>query len=156
DRAIINSKIAEAEARLAAERQNLARLAAHLYETRHALIAAHTRPAHLPKRPFPAVLFPIRIETCFRESQPGKVVLQVRLYPDQIAIETYERELTEDEVRYAQRYAQDMASTTPEMRQDGWRRLARRLGVHRAAWIERLRERNAPFVVGRTATWTRA
>lgn len=46
----------------------------------------------------PLLLLPVNVETRFMDPSPGKSELWVRIYPDQIAIDTHEPELTAQEV----------------------------------------------------------
>lgn len=81
----------------------------------------------------PLLLLPVRLETLFTDTQ-----LLVRIYPDQIAVETHEPELTADELTAGRGYqvAAEMAATE-EDRRAAWRELARRFGPQRAAWLVR-------------------
>src|SRR5689334_1114163 len=82
----------------------------------------------------PVLLFPVRLETRFTAGQ-----LRVRIYPDQLAVETHEAQLTRAEVvggnDFQKRFA-DPASDDGAKR-DAWRALADRFGSPRAAWIWR-------------------
>src|SRR6266850_6980059 len=118
-RAAIAATLATARVTLDSEIQKLAASVAALNHERAAIVSANIHPIFTPQRPVPALLFPIRIETVFTELPGNRFVLRVRLYPDMVAIETHERELTADEVVHAKRYVQDMASPKAETRADG-------------------------------------
>ncbi|MFJ6572108.1 hypothetical protein ACIQNU_32360 [Streptomyces sp. NPDC091292] len=85
----------------------------------------------------PVVLLPVRLETRFTATE-----LLVRIYPDEIHIDTHEPALTADEDLYGRRYWQGMWNA----RGDGpaedaaWAELAGRFGHERAGWIARVLE----------------
>lgn len=90
----------------------------------------------------PCVLFPVRIETRFMPGPAGRE-LWVRVYPDDIAVHTHEKELTRDEadsgVEYWTVRAVAASTADPEERErieeGAWRSLANAYGGTRAAWI---------------------
>ncbi len=94
----------------------------------------------------PILLLPVRIETKFRQDDTGKHQLWVRLYPDDVAIETHEPYLTEEELAEARLYWQrrDVIEASAEeddrraQREVAWRELLDRFGVFRAAYIVQL------------------
>lgn len=96
--------------------------------------------------PFPIALLPVRIETRFRQAQTE---LWVRIYPDDIAVDTFEPELTADERRAGTAFKTAGADLA------AWRTLVRTFGPERAAWI-RVAITTAPDPGSRTGTWTRA
>ena len=92
----------------------------------------------------PIVLFPVRLETRFL----GKDLL-IRIYPDDVHIDTHEPELTPEEIARGRRYwTQAWHSGTgrdsiPRERQ-AWALLAGSSGPERAAWIARSLEPRNP------------
>ena len=90
----------------------------------------------------PCLLFPVRMETRFMGA-PGGRELWVRVYPDDIAVHTHEKQLTRDEADSGIEYwtertiaASETNPTEKERREKGtWRSLANSYGGTRAAWI---------------------
>jgi hypothetical protein len=88
----------------------------------------------------PVLLLPINLETRFMTSAAGASELWVRIYPDQIAINSHEPELTQQEITDGQAYwdAVWRAGNPPasiDTVKAPWRGLAQRYGSTRAAWI---------------------
>lgn len=86
--------------------------------------------------PPPALLFPLRLETRYLgENQED---LWIRIYPDQVFLDTFEPTLTPAELRAGQKYWEVVNGSEEEMvRQSAWRKLAGDFGPKRAAWIIR-------------------
>ena len=60
----------------------------------------------------PIIFFPVRVETRFdRTTPPG--VMKVRIYPDEIFIDSHETRLTRDEVEDAKHYYRDAYAPNP-------------------------------------------
>ncbi len=79
---------------------------------------------------YPVLLLPVRLETRFLGDD-----LWVRIYPDQISLDTHNPELTQAEFSAGRRY-QDLAHQESEdKKRNAWSELARRFGPERAAWI---------------------
>src|SRR5205085_1929110 len=83
----------------------------------------------------PIMLLPLRLETKFKDTDKGEQ-LWVRVYPDEVAVTTHEKILTEREVDFGFAYWKTLRGTTDEeVRKDAWRALADRFGANRAAWV---------------------
>ena len=103
----------------------------------------------------PVMLFPVRLETRFAVTGTGKE-LRVRVYPDQLHLDTHEPDLTQDEVLWGNHFqtALQQAGTDETKRKAAWRQLAERFGAPRAAWIAM---QPAPLAAtNKTESWTRA
>lgn len=91
----------------------------------------------------PFLLFPVRIETRFITVEEGRE-LWVCIFPDDIAVDTHEETLTEDELQAGKTYWRERWSATQD-EEDGrehremgaWRALVAAYGSPRAAWIAR-------------------
>jgi hypothetical protein len=81
---------------------------------------------------FPIALLPVRIETRFG-ARDGKPVLRLRIYPDELAADAHEPELTADELGAGKAYWQ--AGWNPAGEADAWRALLARTSAARSAWI---------------------
>lgn len=116
----------------------------------------------------PVLFLPVGIETRFIDFPDGHSELWVRVFPDQIAINSFEPELTQREIDDGNAYwnAVSGAGNPPplEALKAAWRGLASRYGAERAAWIARqLTPTNPPQppcaptpVVVRTSSWEKA
>lgn len=88
----------------------------------------------------PILLFPLRLETRFKKVEhDGATVdqLWVRVFPDDIAINTFESDLSETEIRNAQAYwlARWSAGRNVDGNRGAWRALASAHGPGRAYWL---------------------
>lgn len=88
----------------------------------------------------PLLMLPVNIETRFIDVSERQAQLWVRIYPDQIAINSHEPELTTQEISDGQSYWTGVWSAgNPPSPADGaqapWRGLASIYGAQRAAWI---------------------
>ena len=91
----------------------------------------------------PVLFLPVNVETRFMDAVPGKPELWVRIYPDAIAIDSHEPELTDQEITDGKDYWNAVwragkPPATPETSDTvkaPWRGLAARYGGQRAAWI---------------------
>lgn len=87
---------------------------------------------------------------------PGEISdeLWVRIYPDNLFVNTHEPELTEQETRLGQQYWLNrwIASSDPDLEMSAWKGLVAALGSHRAAWVAQSldpRELNADWALTR-------
>jgi hypothetical protein len=91
---------------------------------------------------FPILLLPLRLETRFKQVTVGgrtatKPQLWIRVFPDDVAIDSFESILSKDELRNAKSYWQAMwRAADVEVEQRGaWRSLVASHGSGRAYWI---------------------
>lgn len=83
----------------------------------------------------PVLLLPLRVETRWKTDQPVPE-LWVRVYPDDVAVNTHEKVLTDAELRHGRAYwTARSEAATDEARDQAWRGLAERFGANRAAWV---------------------
>lgn len=88
----------------------------------------------------PVLLLPLRLETRYRDSK-----LLIRIYPDQIALDSHRPRLSEEEGREGLDYHEALREAdqdgdpaeAEDARRAAWRGLAARFGPQRAAWIVR-------------------
>jgi len=90
----------------------------------------------------PFLLFPVRIETKFMKNNNGSDELCVRVYPDDVAVTSHEKELTQSEITGGQTYWTTIwdgrnanGDERERIRAGAWNVLAMRHGPTRAAWI---------------------
>jgi predicted nucleic acid-binding Zn-ribbon protein len=83
----------------------------------------------------PIMLLPLRLETRFKETDSGEQ-LWVRVFPDEVAVTTHEKILTDRERDFGVAYWKSLRGATDEdKRKDAWRALADKFGANRAAWV---------------------
>src|SRR5215471_15343348 len=87
----------------------------------------------------PVVMFPVRLETRYFLQPDNSAELRVRIYPDKVHIDTYEPELTADEITWGKHFWEQTwrAGSDEERKKGAWRQLADRFDARRAAWIAR-------------------
>ncbi len=86
----------------------------------------------------PLLLLPIRLETRFRknESDPSKYQLLVRVYPDAVHVDSFERRLTEVEIQWGKHFwEQTQLAKNEDEQRNVWTQLVQVFGSQRAAWI---------------------
>jgi len=109
--------------------------------------------------PPPILMLPVRLETRFIPSGTN-VQMMVRFYPDDVHIDTHERDLTQAESGWGDAFWSQFNAGTAQL--GAWNRLAHRFGPRRAAWIARVRKPDPPplgppvTVGSRAESWTRA
>jgi len=94
----------------------------------------------------PIVLLPVRLETRFSVVAGGTDLL-IRIYPDDVHVDTHEPELTDEEVTWGQNYWQQAwrgGGPGNERERAAWAQLAGRFSPQRAAWIARQLEPRNP------------
>lgn len=87
----------------------------------------------------PLLLLPVRLETRFFAVADGKQELRVRIFPDQIHVDSHEPALSEDELRFGRHFWQQVwrAGHDEAAERVAWQQLADRFDPQRAAWIAR-------------------
>lgn len=110
----------------------------------------------------PLLLLPIRLETRFLPARNGSgTELRVRVYPDDVHIDTHEPDLTEEEERWGKHFWEQVGAgpggDQSGRKQRAWQQLVDRFGSPRAAWITRVLDPAKPVTFARRKeTWTRA
>ena len=86
-----------------------------------------------------SLLFPLRLETRFKQGPAGQPQLWVRVYPDTCLIDTFEASLTEQEVADAQVFWANIWRAAGDEAEEraAWRELVGAHGSGRAGWIVR-------------------
>jgi len=87
----------------------------------------------------PLALLPVRLETRFFGRPDGSSELRVRVFPDQIHIDSHDPRLSADEIALGRRYweLRWRAASDVARHRSAWRMLSDRFEPHRAAWIAR-------------------
>ena len=84
----------------------------------------------------PIMLLPLQIETRFKEAERQEQELWVRVFPDEIAINTHEELLMEREQTQGIAYWKALRAATDETaRKAAWQDLVKRFGANRSAWV---------------------
>lgn len=90
----------------------------------------------------PVLLMPVRLETRFVSTkhlvggkEKIKNELWVRIFPDEIFLNSFEPKLTEEELTDRKRYLFDLQNTENTTRENLWQILVNKYGVYRAAWL---------------------
>jgi hypothetical protein len=90
----------------------------------------------------PIVLLPVRVETRF-----SGTTLKVRIYPDEVFADTFEKRLTPMEKEWGQEFIEAGKTLA------AWQRLLQKFSAERAAWIARALEKGRTEM--RASDWTR-
>ncbi len=175
-RALYQTELAQVNARITAtqetvtrKRAEVAALSAQVDEHRIARDAATARLLGTDRlsgtvaTTHPLLLFPVRVETRFaaRRTGPGTDLL-LRVYPDDIHLDSHEPALTEEEERRGKEFwahvtAAPAGTDRQEHIRQGWQRLTEQFGTTRAAWIAHaLDPAQAGAVTRKNESWTRA
>lgn len=140
----------ELDKALAAEKQRIGALSEALTEAEtrlagqlEALLPQTDPREHISEMDdrYPILLLPLRLETRFKQIQDdggaARHELWVRVYPDDVAIDTFEQALSEAEVRHARLYWQRMWAAAGQItaQQAAWRELVAGHGAGRALHI---------------------
>ncbi|HEU4693843.1 MAG TPA: hypothetical protein VFS23_36010, partial [Vicinamibacterales bacterium] len=111
----------------------------------------------------PLLLLPLRLETRFQAAQSGRgPELRVRIYPDDVHVDTHEPGLTEEEERWGRHFWEQHGGVTAgaartDRQRQAWQQLVDRFSAPRAAWIARVLDPATPIAIARrTTAWTRA
>jgi hypothetical protein len=104
----------------------------------------------------PIALLPVRLETRF-VPVGAPTQLLVRIYPDDVAEDGHEPELTEEEIAWGGDFwgKTTAADADDALKQQAWAQLAQRFGPQRAAWIARVTQQEE-VETSRDTAWTRA
>jgi hypothetical protein len=93
----------------------------------------------------PLALLPVRLETRFFVQPDGHQELRIRVFPDQVHVDSHEPGLSADELTWGRHFWELTwrAGDDEARRRLAWQQLADRFDARRAAWIARaLRPRN--------------
>lgn len=135
--ALLDRRLAVAESAVEQARGEHSRLL-DLEQSAFRRFAEYTDPRkqiiHLDDQ-YPILLMPLRIETRWRVQEQQ---LWVRVYPDDVAIDSFEPTLSEVEVKSGQRFWAGMwaAGGVEAQQRAAWRGLVASHGTGRAAWIK--------------------
>lgn len=103
----------------------------------------------------PISLFPVRLETRFI-LEAGKRELRIRIFPEELHINTHEEALTAEELEWGQAYLERTVNIEAEAdKLAAWAELADRFTAPRAAWIVRALSQSTP-PEQRDSSWSRA
>lgn len=102
----------------------------------------------------PVLMLPVRVEAVYRE---GGTQLWVRIYPDDVHVDSHEPGLTASERAAGLAYWEAIASDDAQPRRDqAWSLLLAAVGRSRAPWVARQLSPAEPDPPVREAAWTRA
>ncbi len=155
--AVLEREIAALKAEIRTSQLNLQSLKGELSDMVGELVLPQS-PQQLASQlddSLPCLLFPVRMETRFMGTGASRE-LWIRVYPDDIAIHTHEKELTRDEADSGVEYwaartgaaSVEDAVEREQLEKGAWRALANSYGGTRAAWIASEIKRRAIEKVG--------
>ena len=126
---------ARAEEELANQRARVEAQSEQLAEAKRKLAAELNgqKPLFRTHSAEPIALLPVRLETRFADAS----TIQVRVFPDDVQVESFDPRLTPAELRAAHAYWRKPGDKS-------WRRLLEQLSPARAAWAKRATRPNAP------------
>ncbi|WP_134741608.1 hypothetical protein [Nocardioides sp. 503] len=114
----------------------------------------------------PVLLLPVRVEAVFGAEDDGSPVLRIRVYPDDVHVDSHEEGLTERERAAGVAYwrAVGAAADDPTRRGAAWQALVGATGGERASWVRTVStptgadptDPSFPEVADRSDAWTRA
>jgi hypothetical protein len=165
----VNAQVTATEEAVARKKADVAALSTQVDEHRSARDAATARLLGTDRlsgtvvTTHPLLLFPVRVETRFaaRRTGPGTDLL-LRVYPDDIHLDSHEPALTEEEERRGKEFWAHVAAAPAgtdrqEHIRQGWQGLTEHVGTTRAAWIVHMLDPVQPGTVSRRDdSWTRA
>src|SRR5262245_45070647 len=96
--------------------------------------------ATLAQSDVPLLMLPVRLETRFFPlSDPANQELRVRVYPDQVHVDSHEPGLSQDEFLWGQHFWQQIwrAGRDEAGERLAWQQLCDRFDAQRGAWIAR-------------------
>ncbi len=149
------SRKAAVDATAARLQTEIAGLDARATEMQTAHDAATARLLGFVPADTPVVLLPIRLECRFSKSA-GDDSLLLRIYPDDIHVDSHEPGITAEEHEAGKAYwAAAGTGASSAVAPHAWAALLRQFGRPRAAWIARVTDPNAPIPAKITPAWTR-
>jgi hypothetical protein len=88
----------------------------------------------------PLALLPVRLETRFFARPDGSQELRIRVFPDQVHVDSHEPGLSADELTWGRHFWELTwrAADDEARRRLAWQQLADRFDPQRAAWIARV------------------
>ena len=127
----------QAQAEAAAARAALSDAVARVEELQRQLDDDQTGVLGNPPGDLPIVLLPVRLETRFQAASGDATDLLIRVYPDDLHIDTHEPGLTAEEIEWGKTYWSEAwrGGRSDAHERTAWSELADRFTPQRAAWI---------------------
>ena len=140
----INSTLSQAENKLNGLTQIYDTAKTKLANLNKQKTALNKALGNLPLTDTPLLLMPARLETRFVKNTKWQTELLIRVYPDDIHIDTFEPELTSNEISSGQQFWIHFwcAGNDQQAQLNAWTQLAQLFGINRAAWIVQACEPN--------------